>query len=59
MEFQGEIRNFEVKFDLSGDLEVPAITAAIEAHQRRITEAVLEHALKICSEKNVRFFFFF
>ncbi|XP_012067983.1 universal stress protein PHOS34 isoform X2 [Jatropha curcas] len=34
------------------DLEVPAFTAAIEAHQKRITEAVLEHALQICSEKN-------
>jgi hypothetical protein len=37
-------------------LEVPAFTAAIEAHQKRITEAVLAHALKICSEKKVRFF---
>ncbi|KAJ0086087.1 hypothetical protein Patl1_08641 [Pistacia atlantica] len=36
------------------DLEVPAFTAAIEAHQRKITEAILEHALKICSDKNVR-----
>jgi hypothetical protein len=35
-------------------LEVPAFTQAIEAHQRRITQAILEHALKICSEKNVR-----
>ncbi|XP_044510005.1 universal stress protein PHOS34 isoform X2 [Mangifera indica] len=35
------------------NLEVPAFSAAIEAHQRKITEAVLEHALKICSEKNV------
>ncbi|RVW56099.1 hypothetical protein CK203_105437 [Vitis vinifera] len=35
------------------DLEVPAFTAAIEAHQRRITEAILDHALKICSDKNV------
>jgi hypothetical protein len=33
--------------------EVPAFTQAIEAHQRRITEAILEHALKICSDKNV------
>ncbi|EXC16664.1 Universal stress protein A-like protein [Morus notabilis] len=36
------------------DVAVPAIMAAIEAHQRRITEAVLEHALNICSEKNVK-----
>ncbi|RVW65548.1 hypothetical protein CK203_033121 [Vitis vinifera] len=35
------------------DLEVPAFTAAIEAHQRRITEAILDHALKICSDKNI------
>ncbi|XP_031264723.1 universal stress protein PHOS34-like isoform X2 [Pistacia vera] len=35
------------------NLEVPAFTAAIEAHQRKITEAILEHALKICSDKNV------
>ncbi|WOK96225.1 universal stress protein PHOS34 [Canna indica] len=34
-------------------VEVPAFTAAIEAHQRRITEAIMEHALKICSEKDV------
>ncbi|XP_047082621.1 universal stress protein PHOS34-like [Lolium rigidum] len=33
--------------------EVPAFTQAIEAHQRRITEAIMEHALKICSDKNV------
>lgn len=32
---------------------MPAFTQAIEAHQRRITQAILEHALKICSEKNV------
>ncbi|XP_059461520.1 universal stress protein A-like protein isoform X2 [Corylus avellana] len=37
-----------------GDLEVPAFTAAIEAHQRRITEAILDHSLRICSEKNVK-----
>ncbi|MED6209752.1 hypothetical protein PIB30_057760 [Stylosanthes scabra] len=35
------------------DLEVPAITAAIEAHQKRITEAVLNHALGICAEFNL------
>lgn len=37
----------------TGDVEVPAITSAIEAHQRRITQAVLDHALKICAEKKV------
>ncbi|KAG0471579.1 hypothetical protein HPP92_016125 [Vanilla planifolia] len=33
-------------------VEVPAFTAAIEAHQRRITDAILDHALQICKEKN-------
>ncbi|XVE60583.1 hypothetical protein DITRI_Ditri05aG0140200 [Diplodiscus trichospermus] len=33
------------------DLEVPAFMAAIEAHQKRITEAILNYALQICSEK--------
>ncbi|XP_039010240.1 universal stress protein PHOS34-like [Hibiscus syriacus] len=33
------------------NLEVPAFAAAIEAHQKRITEAILNHALQICSEK--------
>lgn len=36
------------------NLEVPAFTAAIEAHQRRITQAILDHALQICTEKNVK-----
>lgn len=43
-----------MKMKLLGDLEVPAIAAAIEAHQRRITQAILDHAMKICTEKNVR-----
>uniref|UniRef100_A0ACD5ZJ04 Uncharacterized protein n=2 Tax=Avena sativa TaxID=4498 RepID=A0ACD5ZJ04_AVESA len=34
-------------------VEVPAFTQAIEAHQRRITDAILEHALKICADKIV------
>ncbi|XP_015571590.1 universal stress protein PHOS34 isoform X2 [Ricinus communis] len=42
-----------IPFGGPSDLEVPAFTAAIEAHQRRITEAVLEHALDICRQKNV------
>ncbi|CAN6542871.1 hypothetical protein ACFX13_020088 [Malus domestica] len=42
-----------IPFGGPNDLEVPAFTAAIEAHQRRITEAIIEHALKICSEKKV------
>jgi hypothetical protein len=37
----------------SDEVEVPAFTQAIEAHQRRITQAILDHALKICSDKNV------
>ncbi|CAN0877262.1 Universal stress protein A-like protein [Linum grandiflorum] len=34
------------------DLEVPAFTAAIEAHQKRITEAIFDHALEICRKRN-------
>ncbi|RLN09790.1 hypothetical protein C2845_PM11G25010 [Panicum miliaceum] len=42
-----------IPFGGPSGLEVPAFTQAIEAHQRRITKAILEHALKICFEKNV------
>ncbi|KAK4742098.1 hypothetical protein SAY87_000099 [Trapa incisa] len=42
-----------IPFGGPSDLEVPAFTAAIEAHQQRITQAILDHALKICAEKNV------
>ncbi|KAM7258628.1 hypothetical protein ACFE04_014369 [Oxalis oulophora] len=37
------------------NLEVPAFTAAIQAHQRRITTAIMDHAFEICSTttKNV------
>ncbi|KAI7731991.1 hypothetical protein M8C21_030179 [Ambrosia artemisiifolia] len=34
------------------DVEVPAFTAAIEAHQRRITEAIITHAFNICQHNN-------
>lgn len=34
-------------------VQVPAFMAAIEAHQKRITEAIIDHALQICSDKNV------
>lgn len=34
-------------------MEVPAFTAAIEAHQRRITQAIMDHALQICDGKGV------
>ncbi|PNT36919.2 hypothetical protein POPTR_005G157100v4 [Populus trichocarpa] len=40
-----------IPFGGFSDLEVPAFKAAIEAHQRKITEAILEHALEICHEK--------
>ncbi|XP_074263589.1 uncharacterized protein LOC141586304 [Silene latifolia] len=35
-------------------VEVPAFMAAIEDHQKRITNAILQQALKICAEKNVK-----
>ncbi|KAL5992659.1 hypothetical protein ACLOJK_013578 [Asimina triloba] len=34
-------------------VEVPAFAAAIEAHQKRISQAIIDHALQICAEKNV------
>ncbi|CAM8878285.1 unnamed protein product [Rhodiola kirilowii] len=43
-----------IPFGGPSDVEVPAFTAAIEAHQKRITEAIMEHALKICAERNVK-----
>ncbi|KAJ7965804.1 Universal stress protein A-like protein [Quillaja saponaria] len=43
-----------IPFGGPSDLEVPAFAAAIEAHQKRITEAILNHALQICSESNVK-----
>lgn len=43
-----------IPFGGPSDLDVPAFTAAIEAHQRRISEAILTHALQICSDKNVK-----
>lgn len=41
-----------IPFGGPSHVEVPAFTAAIEAHQRRITEAIMAHALQICKEKN-------
>ncbi|KAG1366592.1 universal stress protein PHOS34 [Cocos nucifera] len=41
-----------IPFGGPSHVEVPAFAAAIEAHQRRITEAIMDHALKICAEKN-------
>ncbi|XP_028802210.1 universal stress protein PHOS34 [Neltuma alba] len=42
-----------IPFGGPSDLEVPAFTAAIETHQKRITDAILDHALGICSKLNV------
>ncbi|XP_022961627.1 universal stress protein PHOS34-like [Cucurbita moschata] len=42
-----------IPFGGPSDLEVPAFTAAIESHQRRITAAILDHASRICSEYKV------
>ncbi|KAK7385383.1 hypothetical protein VNO78_31100 [Psophocarpus tetragonolobus] len=42
-----------IPFGGPSDIEVPAFTAAIEAHQKRITNAVLDHALGICSQFNL------
>ncbi|GAU43481.1 hypothetical protein TSUD_244030 [Trifolium subterraneum] len=33
---------------------VPAFAAAIEAHQKRITDSILDHALGICSQFNTK-----
>ncbi|XP_049390992.1 universal stress protein PHOS34 [Solanum stenotomum] len=41
-----------IPFGGPSDIEVPAFTAAIEAHQKRITQAILDHALEICANKN-------
>ncbi|XP_076954986.1 universal stress protein PHOS34-like isoform X2 [Bidens hawaiensis] len=41
-----------IPFGGPSDVEVPAFTAAIEAHQRRITDAIITHALKICADNN-------
>ncbi|XP_057973486.1 universal stress protein PHOS34 [Malania oleifera] len=41
-----------IPFGGPSDLEVPAFTAAIQAHQKRISEAIIAHALQIVSHKN-------
>lgn len=41
-----------IPFGGPSDIEVPAFTAAIEAHQKRITQAIFDHALQICANKN-------
>ncbi|CAN4122376.1 unnamed protein product [Withania somnifera] len=42
-----------IPFGGPSDIEVPAFTAAIEEHQKRITQAIFNHALDICAKKNV------
>ncbi|XP_077224730.1 adenine nucleotide alpha hydrolases-like superfamily protein isoform X2 [Tasmannia lanceolata] len=42
-----------IPFGGPSHVEVPAFAAAIEGHQKRITKAIMDHALKICTEKNV------
>ncbi|KAJ3700200.1 hypothetical protein LUZ61_003905 [Rhynchospora tenuis] len=42
-----------IPFGGPSEVDVPAFTAAIEAHQRRITQAIMDHALKICAVKEV------
>ncbi|KAJ1416391.1 UspA [Sesbania bispinosa] len=42
-----------IPFGGPSDLEVPAFAAAIEAHQKRITDTILDHALGICSQFNL------
>ncbi|KAJ1699720.1 hypothetical protein LUZ63_008232 [Rhynchospora breviuscula] len=42
-----------IPFGGPSEVDVPAFTAAIEAHQRRITQAIMDHALKICDGKGV------
>nr|GEV86974.1 hypothetical protein [Tanacetum cinerariifolium] len=42
----------DVGDDLQGDVEASAFTQAIEAHQRKITDAIITHSLEICANKN-------
>ncbi|KAK2430040.1 hypothetical protein P8452_43506 [Trifolium repens] len=43
-----------IPFGGPSDLDVPAFAAAIEAHQKRITDSILDHALGICSQFNTK-----
>ncbi|KAH7655472.1 Universal stress protein A family protein [Dioscorea alata] len=43
-----------IPFGGPSDFEVPAFAAAIEAHQRRITDAILNRAFEICDELHVK-----
>ncbi|KAH9315533.1 hypothetical protein KI387_024160, partial [Taxus chinensis] len=42
-----------IPFGGPAHVDVPAFTAAIEAHRMHITEAIMAHALDICSQRNV------
>ncbi|KAF8404688.1 hypothetical protein HHK36_009576 [Tetracentron sinense] len=42
-----------IPFGGPSKLEVPAFAAAIEAHQRRISKAIMDHALQLWAEKKV------
>ncbi|CAN8294578.1 unnamed protein product [Cochlearia groenlandica] len=42
-----------IPFGGPSGLEVPAFTAAIEQHQKRITDSILDHARQICADKSV------
>ncbi|KAI3842054.1 hypothetical protein MKW92_018797 [Papaver armeniacum] len=43
-----------IPFGGPGNYEVPAFAQAIEAHQRRISDAIISHALEICTEREVK-----
>lgn len=43
-----------IPFGGPAHVEVPAFAAAIEAHQKRITDAILNYAMQICAEKNAK-----
>lgn len=36
---------------------MPAFAAAVAAHQKRITDAIIKHALEITTQNNVSFLF--
>ncbi|KAK1367024.1 Adenine nucleotide alpha hydrolase superfamily protein [Heracleum sosnowskyi] len=44
-----------IPFGGPSDLEVPAFNAAIEKHQKRISDAIISHAVQICSKENVNY----
>ncbi|MCL7027559.1 hypothetical protein MKW94_007842 [Papaver nudicaule] len=44
-----------IPFGRPGHFEVPAFAQAVEAHQRRISDAIISHAVEICTEKEVKY----